>query len=148
VKPIDLTLPGWGDWAGAGVDPNKAKKKANRKKGGQRNRRRLVIRPQDVIRTEEDRQQLVRKDKDLEHVIISEKKDEKIAAFQISELPNKFKYVSEFESKIAQPIGRTWNPDQKFRKLCTPKVKTKLGSIIDPIDKDDLPKNFNKNKRT
>ena len=33
VKPIDLTLPGWGDWTGAGIDPNQAKKKNKGKRG-------------------------------------------------------------------------------------------------------------------
>jgi U3 small nucleolar RNA-associated protein 14 len=57
---------------------------------------------------------------------------------KISELPHQYKSVSDFEQKIAQPIGRTWNPDFKFRKLIMPKVKTKLGAIITPIDKTDL----------
>jgi len=53
--------------------------------------------------------------------------------------------VQEFESKIVQPIGRTWNPEHKFRKLTMPKVKTKMGSIIEPIDREDLVNNI---KRT
>ena len=53
-------------------------------------------------------------------------------------MPHQFKSVHEFESKIIQPIGRTWNPEQKFKKLTTRKIKTKLGSIIEPIDKDDI----------
>ena len=52
----------------------------------------------------------------------------------------------DFENKIAQPIGRTWNPDSKFRKLTMPKVKTKIGTIIEPIDKDDIVKNSIKKK--
>ena len=54
--------------------------------------------------------------------------------------------VEAFENKIAQPIGRTWNPDHKFRKMTMPKVKTKLGTIIEPIDKDDLVKDIKRGK--
>ena len=131
VKPIDLRMPGWGDWSGAGIDPNEQKKR--QKKKARKLRQKLVIRPQDVLTKEE----LERKDKNLEHVIISEKKDTKMAEFQISDLPRQFDNLHDFEAKIAQPIGRTWNPDFKFKKLIQPKVRTKLGSVIEPIDKND-----------
>ncbi len=100
-----------------------------------------------MLTTEEDKQQMIRKDKDLSHVIISEKKDTKMASFQVSELPHQFKNVIDFEKKISQPIGRTWNPEQKFRKLTLPRVKTKLGAIIAPIDKNDIVKNINNSKK-
>ncbi len=72
-------MPGWGDWDGAGIDPSKIKKK----KSNKRYRKRLIIKPSDVQTTKEDKEHLIRKDKNLEHVIISEKKDTKIAAFQV-----------------------------------------------------------------
>lgn len=66
--------------------------------------------------------------------------------FKISDLPHQYKSVVDFETKIAQPIGRTWNPDFKFKKLTMPRVKTKLGAIIEPIDKDDINSNIKKKK--
>lgn len=88
VKPIDLTLPGWGSWAGADIDPNAQSKNnaASRFKRNRRKRKVLVIHPEDVIKTDADRQQLVRKDKNLEHVIISEKKDTKLAEYQVASI--------------------------------------------------------------
>ena len=86
LKPIDLSMPGWGGWAGAGIDMKEIKlrrKKFHRKNRNEKYVKKLVIKPADVIKTEEDRKQLERKDKDLSHVIISEKKDAKIAAFQV-----------------------------------------------------------------
>jgi U3 small nucleolar RNA-associated protein 14 len=76
-------LPGWGGWAGAGIDPNalQTKKKPKKRNG----RKILVINPSDVIRTDEDREQLIRKDSGLKNVIISEKKDIKIAEYQVNE---------------------------------------------------------------
>ncbi len=58
--------------------------------------------------------------------------------FQISELPHQFSNIPDFEKKISQPIGRTWNPESKYRKLVQPKVLTRVGSIIEPIEKDDV----------
>ncbi len=85
VKAIDLTMPGWGDWAGAGIDLSKVKKSGKRRfgKDNKRLRRNLVIKPADVLTTEEDLAQMKRRDEQLEHVIISEKKDLKIAAYQV-----------------------------------------------------------------
>ncbi len=61
-------------------------------------------------------------------------------------MPHKFNNVIDFESKIKQPIGRTWNPDQKFRKLIAPRVKTRMGTIIEPIDKEDVMKSNERNR--
>lgn len=87
MKPIDLTMPGWGGWAGAGIDEKeiriRRKKFMRRRNNNEKYRRPLVLRPSDVIKTDKDREQLIRKDKDLDHVIISEKKDTKIASFQV-----------------------------------------------------------------
>jgi U3 small nucleolar RNA-associated protein 14 len=63
-------------------------------------------------------------------------------------LPHQFKSVAEFERKIAEPIGRTWNPEHKFRQMTLPRVKTKLGAIIQPIDKSDIVKKNNNDKNT
>lgn len=148
MKKIDLTMPGWGGWGGAGLDASKENQKPRRRFGKNNNRlrKRLVITPEEVLTSAEDKAQLQRRDEHLEHVIISEKKDASIAAFQISELPHKFANVADFESKISQPIGRTWNPDCKFRKLIAPRVKTRMGAIIEPIDKEDVGK-VNKHKK-
>ena len=110
--------------------------------------------------------ELLRRDKDLDNVIISEKKDEKIASFQvrfikfrqiyiklcyllkqINELPRQFNNLIDFEKKISQPIGRTWNPETKYRKLTQPRVVSRIGAVIDPIEKDDVILSKNKTKK-
>ena len=72
-------MPGWGEWSGAGIDPSKQKKKKSNKKY----RKKLILKPSEILTTKEDKEQMIRKDKDLEHVIISEKKDTKISAYQV-----------------------------------------------------------------
>jgi U3 small nucleolar RNA-associated protein 14 len=79
-------MPGWGDWAGAGIELNG---KSNRKKSNKSNRNRkqrkpLIIKPEDVAQTKEEKKELIRRDKNLAHVIISEKKDTKISQFQVN----------------------------------------------------------------
>lgn len=58
--------------------------------------------------------------------------------FKVNQLPFPFKNVSQFENSIRQPIGRTWNPETAFRSLTEPKVVTKMGAIIEPIDSEAL----------
>ncbi len=90
VKAIDLVKPGWGSWAGAGIDMEEMKRKILKKsrRNTRRNRHKLMIRPQDVIKTEADKKLLERRDKHLDHVIISEKKDATIAKYQVCKLYN------------------------------------------------------------
>lgn len=132
VKPIDLSLPGWGDWTGVGIDPEEQAKKNKKRK------RKLIIQPSPG----EIKQ---RRDKHLKHVIISEKKDDKIASYQISELPRQYNSVADFEKTIGKSIGRTWNPESKYQNSIQPKVVTKIGSLIKPIEKEDF--NFKYNER-
>lgn len=57
--------------------------------------------------------------------------------FQVSALPFPFNNVSQFEAVISHPLGSTWNPETSFRELVAPKVVTKLGQVIDPIEAND-----------
>jgi len=52
-------------------------------------------------------------------------------------LPHPFSNVHEFEKRIQQPIGRTWNRVATFKTLTKPKVVTRLGKVITPIEKSD-----------
>ncbi|XP_052088938.1 U3 small nucleolar RNA-associated protein 14 homolog A-like isoform X1 [Mytilus californianus] len=115
-KDIDLTLPGWGEWGGVGVKVSKRKKK------------RFVIKAPPA---------LPRKDRNLGNVIISEQKDKSIAKYQVSDLPFPYVSVKQFEQSIRAPIGKTWNPETAYKQLVKPKIVTKLGTIITPIDKEE-----------
>ncbi|KAF7688455.1 hypothetical protein HF521_013262 [Silurus meridionalis] len=45
---------------------------------------------------------------------------------------------SQFETCIRSPVGQTWNTQSTVKKLTAPKVVTRLGSIIEPIRKEDF----------
>ncbi|XP_054992527.1 centrosomal protein CEP57L1 isoform X2 [Sorex araneus] len=116
-KDLDLILPGWGEWDGAGLKPS-AKK-----------RRRFHIKVHEGP---------PRKDKNLANVIITEKRNIHMAAHQVQMLPHPFTHYQQFERTIQTPIGSTWNTPRAFQKLIIPKVVTKLGHVIKPIKAEDV----------
>uniref|UniRef100_A0A8C8ZCA6 U3 small nucleolar RNA-associated protein 14 homolog A n=1 Tax=Prolemur simus TaxID=1328070 RepID=A0A8C8ZCA6_PROSS len=116
-QDMDLTLPGWGEWGGAGLKPS-AKK-----------RRRFLIKAHESP---------PRKDKNLPNAIINEKRDIYAAAHQVRVLPHPFTHHRQFERTIQTPVGSTWNTQRAFQKLTTPKIVTKAGHIIKPIKAEDV----------
>ncbi|XP_057665525.1 U3 small nucleolar RNA-associated protein 14 homolog A [Diorhabda carinulata] len=116
-KDIDLNLPGWGSWAGTGINPNKRKKK------------RFIIKAPP---------KMPRRDANKGSLIINEKAQSKVKPLLVSEIPFPFKSVKDYEASIRAPIGRTFVPETAFRKLIEPSVVTKMGTIIEPINKSIL----------
>ncbi|OAC99453.1 hypothetical protein MUCCIDRAFT_148871 [Mucor lusitanicus CBS 277.49] len=112
-KVEDLTLPGWGAWAGAGVKKNKKKKK--------------------ILKVTKGIEADKRKDAKLAHVIINEKLNKKAEKYRATSVPFPFKTMEQYERSISTPMGSEWNTRQTFLKLTKPKVITKLGKVIDPL---------------
>ncbi|NXD96519.1 UT14A protein, partial [Chaetorhynchus papuensis] len=117
-QPLNLVLPGWGEWGGTGLKPSARKVK------------RFLIKPPPAP---------PRKDKHLPHVIMSEKRNIHAAAHQVSELPFPFERHQQFEQSIRTPVGPTWNTQRAFQKLTAPRVITRAGHIIQPISAEDVP---------
>ena len=55
----------------------------------------------------------------------------------MSDLPFPFTRPDQFEKSMRAPLGKHWNTETSYRKLIEPKVITKLGTVIDPIDKTE-----------
>ncbi|NWV65426.1 UT14A protein, partial [Malurus elegans] len=117
-QPVNLVLPGWGEWGGTGLKPSARKVK------------RFLIKPPPAP---------PRKDQHLAHVIISEKRNIHAAAHQVSELPFPFERHQQFEQSMRMPLGPTWNTQRAFQKLTAPRVVTRAGHIIQPISAEDVP---------
>ncbi|XP_057306548.1 U3 small nucleolar RNA-associated protein 14 homolog A-like isoform X1 [Hydractinia symbiolongicarpus] len=111
-KPADLTLPGWGEWAGAGLVVSSKKKKKFTKPSGPAPKR---------------------KDDTMSNVIINETRNEKLARHQVSEVPFPYSNKTEFERSIRQPIGEHWNTPSVYGKLTEPRIRTTPGTVIDPL---------------
>ena len=75
-----------------------------------------------------------RNDAHLKHVIINQQVDKKADAFRIEGVPFPFTSREQYERAMRQPLGREWNASNAFQELNKPEVKTRLGTIIDPIN--------------
>ncbi|KAF1586331.1 hypothetical protein FQV11_0005664, partial [Eudyptes moseleyi] len=117
-QPVNLVLPGWGEWGGTGLKPSAKKVK------------RFLLKPPPAP---------PRKDQHLPHVIVSEQRNIHAAAHQVSELPFPFERHQQFEQSIRTPVGPTWNTQRAFQKLTAPRVVTRAGHIIQPISAEDVP---------
>jgi len=116
-KDIDLTLPGWGEWGGGGAMPSKRKRK------------RFTIKAPPVHK---------RKDENTGHLILNTDKDEKLRTHQVNNVPFPFTSVSDFEASIRAPVGATFIPRTAHLKMVKPRVKTKAGEVIEPMDREQL----------
>lgn len=116
-EDIDLSLPGWGSWGGKGVKAPKRKK----------NRFILKAPPK-----------MPRRDENKGDVIIKEYKDPKLASHKVTDIPFPFTSIKEYEASIRAPLGNTFIPETAHKKLIKPSVITKAGTIIDPMDEDEL----------
>lgn len=110
-KEEDLTLPGWGDWAGGKKKP---KKKVVRKIDG-------------VVQKDK------RKDKHLKNVIINEKVNKKNLKYQSSGVPFPYESREQYERALRMPVGQEWTSRETHQKLTMPRVITKQGTVIDPL---------------
>jgi U3 small nucleolar RNA-associated protein 14 len=114
----DVTLPGWGSWDGAGIDPEKQKK-----------RRRIIVPPKPGSGIEA----ADRKDRNLQFVIINEKRDKKFAGkYLTNKVPFPYQTREQYEAMIRNPLGREWNTTAVHQTLNKPRIKTRAGQVIDP----------------
>ncbi|XP_045775005.1 U3 small nucleolar RNA-associated protein 14 homolog A [Maniola jurtina] len=123
-KDIDLTLPGWGSWGGKGV------------KAPKRKRNRFIGKPAP---------KMPRRDKNKGDIIINEFQNPKLAAHKVSDLPFPFTSIKDYEASIRTPLGNTFIPETAHKKLIQPSVITKVGTVIEPMDEDELLVKKNRN---
>ncbi|KAI9491358.1 small-subunit processome [Zychaea mexicana] len=109
----DLTLPGWGAWSGKGMKKNKKNK---------------------IVKTTKGVDPLKRKDAKLKNVIINEKRNKKVEKYEITQVPYPFQTMEQYERSLRAPVGKEWNTRDTFQKLTKPRVLTKLGTVINPLD--------------
>ncbi|OWB55331.1 hypothetical protein B5S28_g1203 [[Candida] boidinii] len=112
-KEIDLTLPGWGSWAG-GKDKGFKKKKIIKTVNG-------------VVQKDK------RLDKGKKNVIINEKVNKKNVKYQANGVPYPFETMEQYERSLRMPLGQEWNSRSTHQKLTMPRIVAKHGSVIDPL---------------
>ncbi|XP_004534100.1 U3 small nucleolar RNA-associated protein 14 homolog A [Ceratitis capitata] len=119
---IDLFMPGWGSWAGAGISAER--QVANKSK-------RLVLK---LAKKEK------RRDDNKGGLYINESASKKLRTHLVSEVPFPFTSVADYEGSIRATIGRNCVPETAFRMLTRPAVITHKGQVIEPMDQSELTK--------
>ncbi|KAG0671146.1 hypothetical protein C6P45_001159 [Maudiozyma exigua] len=111
-KEEDVTLPGWGDWAGSGT---------------QQRKKRFIKKVKGVVQKDK------RKDKRLQNVIINEKVNKKNIKYQSSAVPFPFENKEQYERSLRMPLGQQWTSRKSHQNLIKPRIMTKPGEVIDPL---------------
>ncbi|CAN3370494.1 U3 small nucleolar RNA-associated protein 14 [Diutina catenulata] len=112
-KEEDVTLPGWGDWAGESVKPRK--------------KRKYVVKVDGVMRADQ------RRDKNLKGVIINEKTNKKNLKYASPTVPFPYQTSEQYERSLRMPLGQEWTTRDTHQRMVMPKVVTKQGEVIDPL---------------
>jgi U3 small nucleolar RNA-associated protein 14 len=120
-------LMGWGSWTGAGAKmPRKKKKKK-------------------VKHSQHAGAAVVRKDKHLKHVIISEKRNKRAAKYLVPSLPHEYDNREQYERSLRNPIGPEWNTSDAYAKMTRPQMIVRGGNVIAPIK---MPKQYKRKLTT
>ncbi|XP_059052628.1 U3 small nucleolar RNA-associated protein 14 homolog A [Achroia grisella] len=117
-EDIDLTLPGWGSWGGKGIKNSQKRK---------RNRFILKAAPKTP-----------RRDENKGDIVIKEFSNPKLTLHKVTDIPFPFQSVKEYEASIRTPIGNTFIPEKAHKLLIRPAVITKAGTVIEPMDEEEL----------
>lgn len=112
-KEEDLTLPGWGDWAGSD-EPQKPKKK-------------FVMMIDGVAQKDK------RRDKNLKNVIINETVNKHNLKYQSSSVPFPYESKEQYERALRMPIGEEWTSRVTHQKATLPRVVIKQGVVVNPL---------------
>ncbi|KAK8729181.1 hypothetical protein OTU49_008667 [Cherax quadricarinatus] len=118
-KVVSLALPGWGDWTGPNIKMSKRKIRKFR-----------IPAPRGPPR----------KDSSIGNVIYNEQADvhDNLRKAMVSDLPYPFTSVKDFEASVRTPVGRIFVTEMVHKRLTTPPVVTKMGTIIEPMTEDEL----------
>lgn len=116
---IQLAMPGWGSWAGAGITKDQMEK---------RNKRLLLkLAPQEK-----------RRDDNKNGLYINESANKQLRSHLVSDIPFPFTSLKDYEASIRSPLGRNFVTETAFRLLTRPSVITQKGKIIEPMDDSEL----------
>ncbi|XP_034655497.1 U3 small nucleolar RNA-associated protein 14 homolog A isoform X2 [Drosophila subobscura] len=121
---LQLAMPGWGSWAGAGISQEVMERRNKRNT-------RLLLR---LAAPEK------RRDDNKDNLFINETSTKHARQHMVSSVPFPFRSLADYEASIRAPIGRNFVPETAFRMLTRPSVITRKGQVIEPMDDSDLVK--------
>ena len=116
-------LPGWGSWAGEGVvESQRAKERRLRREKEEDERRKAIL----------EKVRVIRKDRDLKHVVINEKVDKKAAIYKAKMAPIGTTQ-EHYERMLSVPVGKEWQTSIAHRRMIVPKITVEKGKVIKPL---------------
>ncbi|EDW94895.1 uncharacterized protein Dyak_GE19832 [Drosophila yakuba] len=118
---LQLALPGWGSWAGAGIS----------KEVMERRNKRLLLK---LAAPEK------RRDENKDNLYLNESASKKAREHMVSSIPFPFRSLADYEASIRAPVGRNFVPETAFRMLTRPAVITRKGQVIEPMTESELVK--------
>ena len=74
-----------------------------------------------------------RKDAALSTVLLTERVDSRLGAFQSAAPPRPFASAAQYERAMRQPLGQEWNTLATARELTQPEWTSRAGLIIQPL---------------
>ncbi|PWN34096.1 Utp14-domain-containing protein [Meira miltonrushii] len=119
-QEVDTYLPGWGSWSGKGVRTSKKKAEERKKQ---------------FTKTTAGLDPTKRKDFGMSNVIINQKRDKKADKFKSDDVPFPYTSRAQYEMAMRNPLGPEWNTRTQHQRMTLPKVLTKPGKAIKPIEK-------------
>ncbi|BFF96416.1 U3 small nucleolar RNA-associated protein 14 homolog A [Drosophila madeirensis] len=105
---LQLAMPGWGSWAGAGISQEVMERRNKRNT-------RLLLR---LAAPEK------RRDDNKDNLFINETSTKHARQHMVSSVPFPFRSLADYEASIRAPIGRNFVPETAFRMLTRPSVIT------------------------
>eukprot|EP01060_Flectonema_neradi_P039061 TRINITY_DN844_c1_g1_i1.p1 TRINITY_DN844_c1_g1~~TRINITY_DN844_c1_g1_i1.p1 ORF type:complete len:898 (+),score=301.75 TRINITY_DN844_c1_g1_i1:46-2739(+) len=127
-------LPGWGEWGG---EDEKLNAKSTARKNALLEERKKKV---EAARKK-------RKDAKLKNVIINENEDTLDPKYRLSKVPFPYRSPGHFVATLETPVGPDWNTETRTRKHIQGNMKTKSGTIITPIEKEQGTRKAPKMKR-
>ena len=123
MKPDDpnASMPGWGEWGG------------NDAKLNQKHKERVAA---NELKKRMEKSTLLnaRADAALDNVIINHDVDLVPSKYMLHMVPRPFANATEFQRSMRQPIGPEWTTPQSYKRQIAPKIQSKSGVAIDPVD--------------
>ena len=121
-------LPGWDEWAGPDAQKPLSRRALRRKR--QRERKEKNDAREAAVKK--------RRDGNLSHVIINDEAiNNQLKGYRPESVPFPFTSAEQYEKSLRMPLGKEFNTSEGFKALTKPTVITKLGQIIEPIEKQD-----------
>ncbi len=130
---------GWGSWAGLGAEASNAaesKRKRRRGRSGWLASGAPAAGPVDVTARKADAMAAglaQRSDKGKKGVMLSQKRDRKLASHQAPIVPFPFTSAEQYARSIRAPLGREWNTAAAVEDATRPEVALRAGMIVPAI---------------